>query len=207
MFRLEAQNLSQAYHRRFVFRSVDLTLQSGESAVILGGNGSGKSTLLKTLSRALVPFEGDVRLFDEEEEVDSGKQFFFTSLAAPYLELIEEYTLREFFAFCGKLKPWKSPWTIEELVKKAYLEEAADREIKYFSSGMKQRVRLIVAIMADTPVLLLDEPTSNLDKKGVEWYRELMEEMGRDRIVLVASNENAEEYYFCDRELRIEDFK
>jgi ABC-type multidrug transport system ATPase subunit len=205
MTRLHASELCQAYNRRYIFKGVSLDVTPETPTVILGANGSGKSTLLKTLAGALMPFEGSVSLTVDGLEVE--ELYARIALAAPYLELIEEYTLREFLSFCRELRPWRSGWTNEKIIQLAYLEEAADRELKYFSSGMKQRVRLVFAALADTPVLLLDEPTSNLDRKGIDWYVKLMDEHRKNRIVIVASNENQEEYYFCDQQLRIEDYK
>lgn len=207
MYCLKAEDLGQAYNRRFVFKGVSFELCSGSRLVILGSNGSGKSTLLKTLSGATLPFSGSINLTNNGQLIDAEKQYKYVSLAAPYLELIEEYTLRELLNFCEELRPWRADWHVGRIIEYTYLQDSADRQIKYFSSGMKQRVRLALAVLADTPVLLLDEPTSNLDKGGVEWYKELMDSEGRDRLIVVASNENREEYYFCDRELRIEDFK
>ena len=72
---------------------------------------------------------------------------------------------------------------------------------------MKQRVRLVLAILSNTPLLLLDEPTSNLDKKGIEWYKQLMSEYCSERIVMVCSNHQQHEYEFCKNEIVIEKYK
>ena len=132
---------------------------------------SGKSTLLKTLAGALLPFGGTVSLRVGEEHIAPQAHFKYVSLAAPYLELIEEYTLTEFLHFCGKLRPWRADVTPAGIMQYACLEEVRNRELKYFSSGMKQRVRLTMALLADTPVVMLDEPISNLDRQGIEWYQ------------------------------------
>lgn len=95
----------------------------------------------------------------------------------------------------------------EDVIRIANLSDAADKVVKYFSSGMKQRVRLALAVLSDTDVLLLDEPCSNLDREGIRWYQQLIEEHGAGRILVVCSNNIAEEYSFCDRVLQVTDWK
>jgi ABC-type multidrug transport system ATPase subunit len=127
------------------------------------------------------------------------------SIAAPYLELIEEFTLSELIHFHFSVKKPINNLSESAILQKSGLTHAADRRISYFSSGMKQRVRLILAILSDTPLLLLDEPLSNLDSRASEWYRALLEEFGGSRTILVSSNHQEPEYFFCNRRLLIED--
>ena len=78
--------------------------------------------------------------------------------------------------------------------------------IKYFSSGMKQRLKLALAFCSDTPMLMLDEPTSNLDKQGVEWYLGLVQQFAAGRLTIICSNQE-HEYSFCTQHLDISDYK
>jgi ABC-type multidrug transport system ATPase subunit len=87
------------------------------------------------------------------------------------------------------------------------LEKAKNKQLKYFSSGMKQRVRLALAVLCDSPLLLLDEPTSNLDKKAIDWYQQLVTDHSKNRLIIVASNQQEYEYPFCNKTLMVEDYK
>src|SRR5690606_28190701 len=95
---------------------------------------------------------------------------------------------------------------IDQVIELLGLERSADKEIRYFSSGMKQRTKLALACCSDTSMLFLDEPTSNLDSQGVEWYHQLIQKFSKDRLIIVASNQ-AHEYSFCSKFLHILDYK
>ena len=207
MLRLAINDLSQAYHRKYVFKGITLERTTEQHLAILGSNGSGKSTLLKTLTGALIPFGGSVTTEINGASIAEENQFKYLSLAAPYLELIEEYTLIEFLNFYTKLKPLRADFSVQKFIQEAYLEEAQDRELRYFSSGMKQRVKLALAFFTDCPFVFLDEPLSNLDKRGYDWYQSLTEKYTKDRLFFVCSNETEAEYAFCSSSIRIEDFK
>ncbi|HRP33494.1 MAG TPA: ATP-binding cassette domain-containing protein, partial [Agriterribacter sp.] len=124
----------------------------------------------------------------------------------PYLELIEEMTLQEFMQFHQQFKPLQSSVTIAEIIKLVGLENATHKQIRYFSSGMKQRVKLAQSIFSDTPVLLLDEPCTNLDAEGVELYQQLMRTYSNNRLIIVSSNDKME-YLFCQEQINITQYK
>ncbi len=86
------------------------------------------------------------------------------------------------------------------------LQASKNKLIRYFSSGMKQRLKLALAFCADTPILMLDEPTSNLDSQGVDWYLSLVEQFAKDRLTIICSNQE-HEYSFCQHMLSIADYK
>src|SRR4030095_13121696 len=111
------------------------------------------------------------------------------SICAPYLELVEEMTAREFLHFHGKFKPFLQHSSIDEILSVIGLKQAANRQIRYYSSGMKQRIKLAQAIFSETPVVLLDEPCTNLDETGFQLYYSLLDDFGRDRLVIVSSND------------------
>jgi ABC-type multidrug transport system ATPase subunit len=133
--------------------------------------------------------------------------FSHLSFAAPYLELFEEFTLTESIEFQAQFKPFSNNLSTKQIVELTQLEKSQDKQIKYYSSGMKQRVRLALAVLADTPLLLLDEPTSNLDKKAIDWYQKLVDDFSKDRLIIVASNQQEYEYPFCNKQLIVEDYK
>jgi ABC-type multidrug transport system ATPase subunit len=195
------------FYREWIFRHVNLTFSSNQKIVITGPNGSGKSTLLQVLAGATTLTEGKLNYKTNGNNVDDDSVFNHISFASPYLELIEEFTLLEIIKFQIKLKRPITGLTVQSILEKTGLEPKANGIFKFFSSGMKQRVRLSLAMMSDTPVLILDEPCSNLDAEGVEWYRQMINHFASDRLVIVASNEHKEEYFFCDTHLHITDFK
>jgi ABC-type multidrug transport system ATPase subunit len=204
--KITLQNIGRRFNRDWIFRGIDYTFTSGESYAILGANGSGKSTLLAVLNGSLSPSIGTINYFFEDKEVEVEQVFQHLSLAAPYLELIEEFSLEEMIDFHFKFKNYKSGIDKAAIIELLNLPGSANKLIRYFSSGMKQRLKLALAFCADTPILMLDEPTSNLDTQGVEWYLNLVQQFAKDRLTIVCSNQE-HEYSFCQRRLSISDYK
>lgn len=190
------------FNRDWIFRHLGYEFSTGHSYAIIGSNGSGKSTLLQSIAGAIALTEGRIGY----EEVAPEQAYRRLSLAAPYLEVIEEMTVTEFLDFHSSFKPFLSGFTTREIVHRVGLSTAADKQIRYYSSGMKQRVRLAQAIFSDTPIVLLDEPCTNLDADGIALYRSLVAEYCKDRIVIVSSNDR-QEYDFCEATINIMDWK
>ena len=200
--------ISKKYKRETIFKGVDYTFESGCSYVIKGSNGSGKSTLLSILSGSTLPSSGTLNYINKKEEAISQELFYQeVSVAAPYLELIEEYELKEFVDFYRKFKTLRDHIDTKKLIEICYLEKSSKKQIKFFSSGMKQRLRLALAILSDTKILLLDEPISNLDQKGIEWYGKLIKTHASNRVIIVCSNNLEQEHFFCTHEIIMEDYK
>lgn len=200
--------ISKKYKRETIFKGVDYTFESGSAYVIKGSNGSGKSTLLRILSGSTLPSSGTLEYkTDNETLIPQEKYYQQVSIAAPYLDLIEEYELKEFVDFYCKFKTLRDNIDTKKLIEICYLEKSSKKQIKFFSSGMKQRLRLALAILSDTKCLLLDEPISNLDEKGIEWYGNLMKAHASNRIVVVCSNNIEKEHFFCTHEIIMEDYK
>ena len=128
------------------------------------------------------------------------------SFAAPYLELIEEYTLNELLRFHFALRKPLDGLDVSDILDISGLDHAKDKYIRHYSSGMKQRLRLSLALLTDSRLLLLDEPLSNLDAGAADWYRALIDQYGAERTILVGSNHQQAEYDFCAQHLNIEDF-
>ncbi|WP_419700547.1 ABC transporter ATP-binding protein [Mucilaginibacter sp. NFX135] len=200
------QNIGRRFNRDWIFRGVDYTFNSGQAYAILGPNGSGKSTLLQILNASLTPSAGTISYTFQNKPVHPTEVFTHLSLAAPYLELIEEFTLTEMVDFHFKFKSYKPDIDKKELIDLLSLAKSENKLIRYFSSGMKQRLKLILAFCADTPILMLDEPTSNLDTQGVDWYLGLVEQFATGRLTIVCSNQE-HEYGFCNERLSISDYK
>jgi len=204
---IRANNLGKRFNKEWIFRNLSFEFIAGKSYAILGSNGSGKSTLLQVISGYARSSEGELEIAIDNNPESDEKLFKHVSLATPYLGIYEEYFLKEFLEFHFSLKPLKSNIELEELPELLQLSHALNRPIKQFSSGMKQRVRLGTAILTDSPFLFLDEPTSNLDQKGKTWYANLIKHHTNNRMVMVCSNHQKEEIFFCDEHLDIEDFK
>lgn len=204
---ISLQNVGKRYNHEWIFRGIDYTFTQNEHTVILGSNGSGKSTLLQTILGSIVNSEGEVNYTVNGQVFAHEESRGLFSIATPYLELIEEFTLVEALEFHQKMAAFRSGFTIDAIVEKLYLTGSKNKEIKYYSSGMKQRVKLGLALLSETPFVLLDEPTSNLDAEAIDWYKQLVEENKDGRIILVCSNDQKDEFSFCTQTLNLSDYK
>ncbi|MDQ8005087.1 MAG: ATP-binding cassette domain-containing protein [Pedobacter sp.] len=199
------ENLGRRFNKEWIFRDINYVFSKGQQYAVLGPNGSGKSTLLSVLLGNLTPSEGKLT-YKDEKEILPENIFNSISLAAPYLDLIEEFTLQETINFHFKFKDYQEGFNAAAVLDLLALSKAEDKPLKYFSSGMKQRTKLALAFCTNSPILVLDEPTSNLDTQGTEWYLNLVEKFTKDRLVLVGSNQSYE-YDFCKFQLNISDYK
>ncbi len=207
MFTIELQQVGKRFNRDWIFRGWDGILSSTSAYVILGGNGSGKSTALRTLLGYAPVSKGNIIYTLNGKLIPRAAVYRQFSFCSPYLELYEELTLSEMARFHFSLKPALPEIKLEEFPALIQLEKAADKPVKFFSSGMKQRLRLGLALYSDTAGVFLDEPISNLDRAGIDWYKTTVSALRRDRLLIVASNNQEEEYGFCDQKIQIEDFK
>jgi ABC-type multidrug transport system ATPase subunit len=204
--KITLQNIGRRFNRDWIFRNIDYTFTSGETYAVLGPNGSGKSTLLQVLNGSLAPSTGDIKYFLNDNPLEIDTVFKQVSLAAPYLELIEEFTMDEMTDFHFKFKSYRAGMNKDAVIDLLNLTGGRNKMIKYFSSGMKQRLKLALAFCSDTPMLMLDEPTSNLDTQGVDWYLNLVQQFAADRLTIICSNQ-LHEYSFCKHQLNISDYK
>lgn len=203
---IRLDNVGKRYRLEWIFRGLSVAFEAGERWAILGPNGSGKSTLLKVLSGHLTPSKGTVHFENQGRAVLEDAVYKQISYAAPYIELIEEFTLEEALRFHTKLKPLLPGLTPANLYEILALPRTRQKEIRFFSSGMKQRLKLALAVCSDTPILLLDEPATNLDLQGVEWYKKMISDFAADRLVIIASND-PHDADFCPRHLGILEWK
>jgi len=194
------------FNRDWIFRHLTYNFETGNSYAIIGPNGSGKSTLLQVLSGAMQLSEGKNAWSIADSQLTKEEVYKHVSICAPYLEVVEEMTLNEFLNFHDHLKPFLSALTVEHIIDIVGLTEAVHKQIRYFSSGMKQRVKLAQAIFSDTAFLLLDEPCTNLDTAGILLYNELIAQYGKERLVIVSSNDETE-YSFCTKRINITEHK
>lgn len=195
-----ATGISKKFRQEWVFKALNYTFESGKSYAIVGQNGAGKSTLLKTLAQYSLPNKGKVEFEGFIDDVN--KQISF---AAPYSELIEEFTLPELLNFLVQIDFLDARWDFNAFTTFIDLQPSESKYIKNFSSGMRQKVKLGVALAADRPILCLDEPTSNLDETAKNWFYQALESQ-RHKLILIASNEKAE-IDLCTDSLAIADYK
>ena len=206
MIKIQVQNASKRFQYEWIFRNLSLELCSGQSIAITGENGSGKSTLVKCLSGAIPLSNGKIEYHLNSQSLNESQWYTVLAMASPYMELPEEFTLEEAVEFHFKFKkPFKN-LSSKEITEILYLEFDRNKPLFQFSSGMKQRLKLGLAVFSDVPLILLDEPTSNLDKHGVKWYQQLMVENSKERAVVICSNE-PREYEFCNQKIAMKDFK
>ncbi|AKD01966.1 ATP-binding cassette domain-containing protein [Pontibacter korlensis] len=199
------KHLGKRYNYEWIFRNLTYTFESGTSYAVLGHNGSGKSTLLTIVAGHNLASEGELIYTAAGKTVAADEAYRHLSLTAPYLELVEEFTLLEMLDFHTRFKPLRHNLTNLQLIDRMGLERSKYKSVKDFSSGMKQRLKLGLAIYSDSSMLVLDEPTTNLDHEGVAWYQEHVNLNKQDRLIIVGSNIE-HEYNFCDQQLRISDY-
>lgn len=204
--KISVSDAGKRFNREWIFRKFSYLFDTGNAYAITGPNGSGKSTLLQVIAGAVAASEGkiDYQIFNKIQDPDTA--FRNISIAAPYLEVIEEMTITEFLDFHQQFKPFLPELEIQQIIDTVGLKKAAHKQIRYYSSGMKQRVKLAQAIFSNTPCLLLDEPCTNLDTEGISLYQSLIEKYCTGRLIIVSSNDQ-QEYGFCNKELRILDYK
>lgn len=194
------------FNREWIFRNTDLEFYSSTAYAVTGPNGSGKSTLLQCIGGMLQLSEGSVEYAMDNEQLAIEKAYQHISFCAPYLDVIEEMTLVEFLHFHNQFKPFINNFSSAEIIEAVGLKNAAQKQIRFYSSGMKQRVKLAQAIFSDAEIILLDEPCSNLDAKGIELYHWLINNYCSNRLVIVCSNDEVE-YSFCKEKINMADYK
>src|SRR6478735_9114954 len=197
MMKISLSEAGKRFNRDWIFRKFNYSFESGNAYAITGANGSGKSTLLQVIGGAMSLSSGSIDFHVNNKVIDPDLAFRQVSMAAPYMELIEEMTAIEFLEFHSKFKPFLPGKNVTGILHEVQLATAINKQIRYYSSGMKQRVKLAQAIFSDTPCILLDEPCTNLDIDGINLYKQLVEAYTRDRMMIVSSND-IQEYGFCN---------
>jgi len=203
--KISLTDAGKRFNRDWIFRHLDFNFEQTGSYAITGPNGSGKSTLLQVIAGALQASEGHCRWTIQNGTVIE-EPYPWISICAPYLELVEEMTLKEFLHFHHGFKKFLPGFDADRIITVIGLEHASHKQIRYFSSGMKQRIKLAQAIFADVPAVLLDEPCTNLDAPGIELYKQLVQDHCNNRLLVVSSNDE-EEYLFCKEKINIMKYK
>lgn len=204
MLKIELQHIHKRFGQEDILSDVNIVLDQPSSTALLGINGSGKSTLLQIIAGFVLPTKGKLVYTDDNKTIEPDQQYQHISYCAPYLEVIEEMNLTEYLSYHFSFK--KASLTIPEMISYIGLEHAKHKLIDHYSSGMKQRVKLAQAIFADTPIVLLDEPCTNLDSQGIALYRSMISDFCTNKILIVASNDH-NEYDVCQQHIQMNQFK
>jgi ABC-type multidrug transport system ATPase subunit len=205
--KIRLENTGRRFNREWIFRKITTEFNSSESIAVLGSNGSGKSTLLQLLSGFLQPSEGTIIFENENKIVPIEDVYKHISFCSPFLELYDELTAEECFRFHSDLKPMDLQNGWKEFSEILQLKNTEGKQLRFYSSGMRQRVKLALSVLTKSEILFLDEPCTNLDIHAIAWYKELLEKYKGHRLLFVSSNNQAEETFLCTKQFNISDYK
>jgi ABC-type multidrug transport system ATPase subunit len=189
---IRAENLGKKFNTGWLFSGFHYTFSSGNTYAVTGPNGSGKSTLLQILWGQMPPTQGKLTFEVYRKPIDDISLFHQVAIATPYMDLIDEFTLKEMVGFHFRLKPALPGYSTSRIIEEMCLADATNKPIGNFSSGMKQRLKLGLAFYTDVPAVFLDEPGTNLDDKAFAWYLNLVKNHAKNRLLIIASNNNDE---------------
>ena len=201
-----ADQLGKRFNREWIFKNLSYTFEAGNTYAITGPNGSGKSTLLQLLWGQLPASRGTITYTLNAREIAPVEIFSSLSIAAPYLDLVDEFTLEEMIRFHFRFKKIRYGLARSAVVDQLEMAHALEKKIANFSSGMRQRLKLGLALFSESPMIFLDEPTANLDEPSTAWYWKQFGRLPQDTLVFIASNHEAE-YPKTAKKLSILDFK
>jgi len=199
--------IGKDFNGHSIFSNLSLKIEEKKNYVILGGNGSGKSTLIKIIAGGVSASEGIIEYTQRGHQISPEELPKLISFSAPYMDVIEEFTFEELIHFQGKFKSFQGSLNAKDIVKISRLQNIHNKPIRYFSSGMKQRVKLSLAVLSNAPFLLLDEPVSNLDPKGKLWYKQLLVDYAQNKTIIVSSNFLEEEFPVAPTFIELANFK
>ncbi|MFN8281482.1 MAG: ABC transporter ATP-binding protein [Saprospiraceae bacterium] len=190
MFELITRGLFKRYDSgRWILRDLNLHLYAGKRYGIAGGNGSGKSTLISLMAGLSMPTKGEVSHCIAGTMIEPMLWHRHMSMAAPYADLFDYLNVLEILEYSAKFKPWVEGLSTGDVVRICKFEGRESLLTKQLSSGMKQRLRLGMAILTQSNLLLLDEPLTNLDQENQNWFEELIARHSQERCVVIASND------------------
>lgn len=203
---LSVNKVGKRFLNTWIFRDISLSLKRSNTYALVGHNGSGKSTLLQILAGYLSPSEGEVSFVQDGVEIKRDDIHRYLSFCSPYTELIEELTLEEHIKFHNKFRPFVEGLDALAVMQIMNLDHEWDKTVRFFSSGMKQRLKLALSILSDSSFILLDEPSTNLDKQSTDWFLKTLERYRGDRLVIIASNVE-DDLRLCNEEISVERYK
>lgn len=205
--RIELNSVSKRFAFEWIFKDIKLTIEQGERIAIIGPNGSGKSTLLRVLMGALEPSNGKILFQDKAgKALDPNQVHKNLSFTAPYMDIPMDLTLDEMVRFHFTFKKPLDGINPSDIAQIAYLEKSKHKLLSHYSSGMLQRLKLSLAILSSSELLILDEATTNLDVDAKKWFRNMLNKHLAGRSLILATNE-IEDLDLCDRQFNVQDYK
>ena len=206
-YSVEAVDLNKSFGRRLIFNDLQFKFDKSGVYGISGPNGSGKSTLVKIIAGIIGASKGKIIHKLNDKEIIEEHLHDHIGFVSPYLVLYEEFSTYENLKLFAEIRGISfNKERVDYLLNKFLLFKRKDDLLKTYSSGMKQRVKFIFALMHSPQLLILDEPTSNLDDEGKNSVYELVKEEGQNNIVLIASNEK-HDLEVCSDIVYLEKFK
>ena len=206
-YSIQVESLNKTFGRRLIFKDLNFHLTENGTFGITGANGSGKSTLVKILAGLISPTHGKVVHQYEQKVIEPENLHNYIGFVSPYLVLYDEFSAIENLKFIADIRNVKfNDEKVEHLLKQFLLYERKDDLVKTYSSGMKQRLKFIFALMHSPSLIILDEPTSNLDYAGKDAVYEIVKQESKNGIVIIASNDN-EDLALCENKIKLENYK
>jgi len=206
-YSLQSDSLSKSFGRRLIFSNINFQWQEKGIFGISGPNGSGKSTLVKIIAGLISASKGKLIHKNSGGEIIPEKLHNHIGFVSPYLVLYEEFSAWENLKIFAEIRGVTfDEARVLSYLKEFLLENRKDDLVKTYSSGMKQRLKFIFALMHSPEVLIFDEPTSNLDDDGKKVVYKIINDEGKHRIVIIASNET-KDLELCSELLLLEKFK
>ena len=194
--KLSVEKIDKNFGGKKILRDISFELTLGKSAAIVGPNGSGKTTLVRIICGLIRPSSGEVKYIKENNQTIGQDFYKMIGLVGPYLELYEELTANENLMFFAKMKRVpKATEKLSSLMERLNLKGREDDLVKNYSSGMRQRLKYVFALIGDPEFLFLDEPTSNLDADGIKRVYDIMSEQKKNKILLIATNDQSDLEY------------
>ena len=205
-YTLVLDKATKTFGRRIIFKELSYTFTNGNVYGIAGRNGAGKSTLVKIIAGIISPTKGKINHFVDNKLLEIEQLFNHIGFVSPYLVLYDEFTAIENLFYLCKIRGLQYDKTFaENLLKEVTLFDRRNDLVKTYSSGMKQRLKYAFALVHSPSLIILDEPTSNLDSFGKDIVYKFINNLGKDKLVIVASNEQSD-LAVCSQIIEIEKF-
>jgi heme exporter protein A len=196
MFTLRVSGIGKHYGETLLFKDISFQLEQGDVLAVTGWNGSGKSTLLRIIAGLVRASSGQVEMFDEGEPIGKERRRGFLGMVAPAMSLYDELTGLENLQFFSRVRGLTCDRNdCLHIMDDLGITEHSAKRCREYSSGMKQRLKLAQALLHKPPLLLLDEPGSNLDSKGIGVVEKIVSKQRQSGVTVIASNEKREADY------------
>jgi heme exporter protein A len=201
---ITVNDLSKDFNRRPIFRDISFSLLSPSSLAITGKNGAGKSTLSKILAGLIGSTRGSITYTLNDKQVGIEEFKHYIGFVSPYLNLYDEFTALENLQLLSRIRATtqQNESRMKDLLSLVNLWQRRDDLVGTFSSGMKQRLKYAFALLHNPIVLILDEPTSNLDEDGIEFVQRMVKQQKEEGVLIVATNDK-EEAGWCAQEIHV----